>query len=207
MSSWSRIKGVARKTLFGMAGLTASASVSFADDMFNGYVPNSSNWQGGYLGFHGGAGLGTAGSLSTGGTLLGLQGGVNFQSGQLVGGGEVDVTASQVQNTATNESFKQDWVSSGRARGGFTYGNLLTYGTVGLAVGSTQYTNVYSTSLMNIGWVYGAGVEAMILPHIALRGEVLHYNLGTGSYLNSSAQSISLDTQSNIFRFGVDYKF
>jgi outer membrane immunogenic protein len=190
-----------------LIGLAFSGHASRADDLFTGYSANNTSWQGGYLGVHGGAGLGTAGTLTTGGTLLGLHGGINFQSGQLVGGSEADFTASQVQNSATNESFKQDWMGTGRVRGGFTYGNLLTFGTAGLAIASTRYTNTYSTNVTNIGWVYGGGVEAMILPHVALRGELLHYSLGSESYLNSNGSTISLDTQSNIFRFGIDYKF
>jgi outer membrane immunogenic protein len=178
-----------------------------ADDMFGGPVSGLTMWQGGYIGAHGGAGLGTAGSLTTGGTLIGMQGGVNFQSNQLVGGGEVDVTASQIKNNATGESFTQNWMTSGRVRGGFTFGNLLTYGTAGLAASAMNYTNTYSTDVTKFGWVYGGGVEAMVMPHVFLRGEFLRYDLGNSSYLNASAHSISLDTQSNVFRFGVGYKF
>ena len=164
-------------------------------------------WEGGYIGVHGGAGLGTAGSLSTGGTLLGLHGGYNFQAGQIVGGGEIDATSSQIKNTSTSESFDQKWIASGRARAGFAFSNLLTYGTVGFAGSTTNYTNTYSTDVFKLGLVYGGGVEAMIMPHIVLRGEVLHYGMGSSDYLNSSGQSVSLDTQSNVFRFGMAYKF
>ena len=143
-------------------------------------------WEGGYIGVHGGAGLGTAGSLSTGGTLLGLHGGYNFQAGQIVA---------------------QKWIASGRARAGYAFGNLLTYGTVGFAGNATNYTNTYSTDVFKLGLVYGGGVEAMIMPHVVLRGEVLRYEMGSSAYLNSSGQSVSLDTQSNVFRFGMAYKF
>ena len=164
-------------------------------------------WEGGYIGVHGGAGLGTAGSLSTGGTLLGLHGGYNFQAGQIVGGGEVDAASSQIKNTSSKESFAQKWIASGRARAGYAFGNLLTYGTVGFAGNATNYTNTYSTDVFKLGLVYGGGVEAMIMPHVVLRGEVLRYEMGSSAYLNSSGQSISLDTQSNVFRFGMAYKF
>ena len=178
-----------------------------ADDILGGSASSQAQWQGGYIGAHGGAGLGTAGSLTTGGTLVGMHGGINFQANQLVGGGELDVTASQIKNNATSENFTQKWMTSGRVRGGLTFGNLLTYGTAGLAAGSMNYTNTYSTDATKIGWVYGGGVEALVMPHVVLRGEFLHYDFGSSSYLNSSAQSVSLDTQSNVFRFGIGYKF
>ena len=187
--------------------LALNSGLARADDMFGGSASGQSVWQGGYIGAHGGAGLGTAGSLTTGGTLVGMHGGVNFQANQLVGGGEVDVTASQIKNTATSESFTQKWMTSGRIRGGLTFGNLLTYGTAGLAASSMNYTNTYSTDATKFGWVYGGGIEAMVMPHVVLRGEFLHYDLGSSSYVNSNAQSVSLDTQSNVFRFGIGYKF
>jgi len=189
------------------AFLVFNLGSAYADDILGGSASSQAMWQGGYIGAHGGAGLGTAGSLTTGGTLVGMHGGINFQANQLVGGGELDVTASQIKNNATSENFTQKWMTSGRVRGGFTFGNLLTYGTAGLAVSSMNYTNTYSTDATKIGWVYGGGVEAMVMPHVALRSEFLHYDLGSSSYLNSSAQSVSLDTQSNVFSFGVDYKF
>ena len=187
--------------------LALNSGLARADDMFGGSASGQSVWQGGSIGAHGGAGLGTAGSLTTGGTLVGMHGGVNFQANQLVGGGEVDVTASQIKYTATSESFTLKWMTSGRIRGGLTFGNLLTYGTAGLAASSMNYTNTYSTDATKFGWVYGGGVEAMVMPHVVLRGEFLHYDLGSSSYVNSNAQSVSLDTQSNVFRFGIGYKF
>ncbi len=202
---------MSRQNLVHLAVLPAIVALNLcsanADDLFGGSAPTQSTWQGGYIGAHGGAGLGTSGSLTTGGTVVGMHGGINFQSNQLVGGGEVDVTASQIKNNATNENFTQKWMTSGRVRGGFTFGNLLTYGTAGLAASAMNYSNSYSTDATKIGWVYGGGVEAMVMPHVVLRGEILHYDMGSASYLNASAQSVSLDTQSNVFRFGIGYKF
>lgn len=189
------LKGVA---LLAMTGMSAA----YAQEATNRTV-----WEGAYIGLHGGAGLGTAGSLSTGGTLLGAQGGYNFQAGQIVGGGEIDATASQIKNTSSTESFSQKWLTSGRARAGFAFGNLLTYGTFGAAASTTNYTNTYSTDVFKVGLVYGGGVEAMIAPHVVLRGEVLRYDIGSSSYVNSSGQPVSLNTQSNVFRFGISYKF
>ncbi len=187
--------------------MTLSINVAKADDLFGNPDAGRAVWQGAYIGAHTGAGLGTAGGLSTGGTVIGLHGGYNFQAGQIVGGGEVDATSSQIKNNASGETFTQKWMTSGRMRGGFVNGNLMTFGTFGIAASATNYTNTYSTDVSKIGWVYGGGVEAMVMPHVVLRGELLRYDMGSASYKNSIGQSVALDTQSNVFRFGISYKF
>ena len=165
------------------------------------------NWQGVYVGIHGGAGLGSAGTLTTGGTLYGAHGGMNTQSNQLVGGLEGDYDSSSIKILSSTESFTQSWLASGRARGGIAFGNNLAYGTLGLAMTQTNYTNVYSTNLLKFGTVYGGGLETLATPNIVLRGEFLHYEFGPGSYLDSLNQTKSLDTKTNVFRFGIAYKF
>ena len=117
--------------------LTASADVSKAADLF-GNSSGVTYWQGAYVGLHLGGGLGSAGSLTTGGTVMGAHGGYNFQADRFVIGGEIDYSASKLKNTSTNESFSQSWLSSVRARGGYTFGNMLTYGTFGIAHGPTE---------------------------------------------------------------------
>lgn len=183
----------------------ASGASSRAGNLFSS--DGVANWQGGYIGLHGGAGLGTAGSLTTGGTIFGAHGGMNFQSNQMVGGLEADLDSSQIKNTSTSESFTQSWIASGRGRGGVAFGNNFAYGTLGVAMTNTNYTNVYSTDLVKFGTVYGGGLETFAMPNVVLRGEFLHYDFGAGSYLDSLSQTKSLDTKSNIFRFGIAYKF
>ncbi len=165
------------------------------------------NWQGAYVGIHGGAGLGTAGTLSTGGTLYGAHGGINMQSNQLIAGLEADYDQSDIKNLSSTESFKQSWMATGRGRGGIAFGNNLAYGTLGVAMTDTNYTNVNSTNLLKFGAVYGGGLETMAMPNVVLRGEFLHYEFGPGSYLDSLGATKSLDTKSNVFRFGIAYKF
>ena len=183
----------------GLGGGSAKAAGLFSTD-------GVSNWQGGYFGFHGGAGLGTAGSLTTGGTVYGAHGGMNIQSSQFVGGLEGDFDASQVKNSSTSESFTQSWTASGRGRGGYAFGTNLAYGTLGLAISGTNYTNVNSTDAIKYGVVYGAGVETLAMPNVVLRGEFLHYDLAASNYL-ANGSSVSLDTKTNLFRFGISYKF
>ena len=177
----------------------ASAGGLFATD-------GSANWQGGYIGIHGGAGLGTAGSLTTGGTLYGAHGGINFQSGQFVGGLEGDFDSSQIKNSSTSESFTQSWMTSGRGRGGYAFGNNLAYGTLGLTISGTTYTNGSSADAIKPGFVYGAGIETYAMQNVVLRGEFLLYEMNSVTYSTTGATP-SLDTKSNLFRFGISYKF
>lgn len=189
---------------FGLLLAACLSSSSFAGGLFS--TDGVSNWQGGYFGVHGGAGLGTAGSLTTGGTVYGAHGGMNIQSGQFVGGLEADFDSSQVKNSSTSESFTQSWTASGRGRGGYAFGTNLAYGTLGLAIGGTNYTNVNSTDAVKYGIVYGAGIETLAMPNVVLRGEFLRYDLAASNYL-ANGSSVSLDTKTNLFRFGISYKF
>ncbi|MFM8701949.1 MAG: outer membrane protein [Hyphomicrobiales bacterium] len=188
--------------LLGILPVNTSAADLFGDNTGVTY------WQGAYAGLHLGGGLGSAGGLTTGGTVVGAHGGYNFQAGQFVSGGEIDYSSSKIKNSSSNESFNQNWLTSFRARGGYTFGNLLTYGTLGLAYGPTEYVkNGTKTDASKLGWILGGGVEAMIAPNVSLRGELLHYDLGSSAYSNGAGGSISLDTTSNIIRTGLSYKF
>ena len=189
---------------FGLLLAACLSSSSFAGGLFS--TDGVSNWQGGYFGVHGGAGLGTAGSLTTGGTVYGAHGGMNIQSGQFVGGLEADFDSSQVKNSSTSESFTQSWTASGRGRGGYAFGTNLAYGTLGLAIGGTNYSNVNSTDAVKYGIVYGAGIETLAMPNVVLRGEFLRYDLAASNYL-ANGSSVSLDAKTNLFRFGISYKF
>jgi len=193
--------------LRGLFFASALLPASFASA--GGLVPtdNSIPWQGSYIGVHGGAGIGTAGDMSTGGTLYGLHGGMNLQGGQFVAGIEADFDSSQVNNTTTDKSFSQSWISSGRARGGVAFGNNLIYGTGGLAVTGTNYTDTLSTDVTKFGRAYGAGFETLATPNIVLRGELLHYDFDPGNYRDSAGDKVILDTKTNLFRFGVSVKF
>ena len=97
---------------------------------------------------------------------------MNIQSSQFVGGLEGDFDASQVKNSSTSESFTQSWTASGRGRGGYAFGTNLAYGTLGLAISGTNYTNVNSTDAIKYGVVYGAGVETLAMPNEIGRAHV-----------------------------------
>jgi len=121
-----------------------------------------------------------------------------------------------------------DWVATLRPRLGVTVvPRLLIYGTGGLAfahvsefattdfrpVGTTQYPVFIDDTKK--GWVGGFGAEVGLARRWSLRGEFLHYNLGTDTKI---ANAIPLlppfqvgytfgDTTANIVDFGVNFRF
>lgn len=194
-------------SLISVAFLGFFPAVASAADLFGDSV-GITYWQGPYAGIHLGGGLGEAGSLTTGGTVIGAHGGYNFQADRFVGGGEIDYSSSGIKNSSSGESFKQSSIASIRARGGYTFGNMLTYGTIGFAYGPTEYTKAgTSTDESKFGLALGGGVEAMISPNVMLRGEFMHYDLGSSSYSNGTGGTVSLHTETNVIRTGLSYKF
>jgi outer membrane immunogenic protein len=128
---------------------------------------------------------------------------------------------------------KTEWLGSARGRLGYTWERVMIYGTGGAAWGKVN-TSINANCLVNgcglspvqlnttanfsdtkVGWVAGAGVEAMLNANWILRMEYLHYDLGqVTSTLNLIADpSFPQDiTWSHSFRYntvrvGLSYKF
>ncbi len=100
-----------------------------------------------------------------------------------------------------------DWIATARGRLGFAWDRFLIYGTGGAAWGKVD-TTINANCLVNgcgssftklnttgsfsdtrVGWVAGAGVEAMLTPNWIVRAEYLHIDLGTVSDTLSLAGS------------------
>ena len=168
------------------------------------------NWTGLYAGAHAGIGAGSIRGGSATGGLIGGQVGFNAQADRIVLGVEGDITSSGFEHKGLNgggQTFKQKWVGSVRGRGGYAFDQVLAYGTLGVAAASNQVTDVAgSADKKTLGWVVGAGAEAKVTDRISLRGELLHYALGTGTY-NTPTATYRLDSRTNVLRAGVNYRF
>ena len=153
------------------------------------------------------------------GAIYGAQAGYNWQFGRAVTGLEIDFSAANIGGSSATAS--QDFLGQGtlsgsrfdrvkylgttRARlGWLPLDNVLLYGTAGaawerldqgqnLSVGPP--TNVSVTSRIpsdRLGWVAGAGVEAMLFgPNWIGRLEYLHYDFGAVAEAGSSVSNVA----------------
>jgi len=165
-------------------------------------------------------------SNSPKGGLFGVQAGYNWQFGTFVTGLEVDSSWADLKDSRSNTflfedesvltttlSSKIDYLGSFRGRAGVLLApDWLVYGTAGLGWAHNKLTlsasdNVgdsvsASVSKTHVGWAAGGGVEYKLTPNLLLRGEYLHYGLGTEDYDGLNAK-LSID----VVRGGLSYKF
>jgi outer membrane immunogenic protein len=174
----------------------------------SGGSSSSGNWQGAYFGGNVGGGFGKAGVNRISGVAGGLQGGYNWQSDRFVFGLEADGTASDVISRSVADTYRQNWLASGRGRAGYLIANnLLGYATGGLGMAATEYKSTTgSKSITAVGWVAGIGAELQVDQHFSLRGEVLHYDLGRYTYPASTGPQ-SISATNNLLRVGGNYRF
>jgi outer membrane immunogenic protein len=207
--------------------LRAGLSYKFGPSAASSSVPytkapplSMASWAGFYLGVHGGYGwndddftvvvvpspLATIGSIKSQGAVGGGQAGYNWQNGSVVGGFELDVSATSSNGTSQtglitvpgateSASFSDNvnYLGTARARLGWTPSqNVLLYGTGGLAwerVERTQISTITSGAVIDMqterdahdffGWAAGIGAETMLFgPNWIGRLEYLHYDFG-----------------------------
>jgi outer membrane immunogenic protein len=168
------------------------------------------NWTGLYAGVHGGVGAGNIRGGSATGGLVGGQIGFNAQADRVVLGVEGDVTASGFEHKGFNgggQTFKQKWVGTVRARGGYAFDQVLVYGTAGAASAQSEFSDFGgNSSKQTMGWVVGGGAEVKLTERVSARGEVIHYALGSANYTTPVA-TYRVDARTNVLRAGVNYRF
>jgi outer membrane immunogenic protein len=199
---WSlTMRNVSLLLAFAAAGLVMGCGTAQAQ---------APNWTGVYGGVHGGVGAGSVKGGSANGGLIGGQVGFNAQADRVVLGVEGDITASSFEHKGLfggGQSFKQKWVGTARGRAGYAFDQVLVYGTGGVASGQSQISDFSgTTSKQAIGWVAGLGAEAKVTQQVSVKGEFLHYSLGTGNFATPVA-TYRLDQRTNVLRAGVNYRF
>jgi outer membrane immunogenic protein len=173
-------------------------------------------WAGFYIGGHGGYGWSEndfsrnfyldafVGGIKSKGWLAGGQAGYNWQYASLVGGVEIDGSATGIKGSSIpvtastlteTQSDNVKYLGTVRGRLGWTPApSWMLYGTGGLAWertnrsvfdfsqfgGGNIATNISDTPRDHFGWVAGAGVESFIGNSNWIgRLEYLHYDFGT----------------------------
>jgi outer membrane immunogenic protein len=196
------------------------------------------NWTGFYLGINGGFGtgnsnwsdgpVGTTGSFTISGYLIGGTVGVNYQIGQFVFGieGDGDWTSLQGNSGSTCGAIsavvpppdgcqtQSLWLATVRGRVGYAFDRILVYGTAGGAFGNVQTgLNPPSTfdNSVGAGWTVGAGLEFAFAQNWTAKVEYLFVDLPNGSCTTvgncGGAAGSIVSFNENIIRAGVNFKF
>jgi outer membrane immunogenic protein len=183
----------------------AQQSTSYAGSaQLGGY-----RWQGPYAGVNLGYQMGSVSNNPTNpsGIFGGAQAGYNWQYGSFVFGGETDLQLSAADDLFAPWKFSNPWFGTTRARAGVALNNVLLYGTIGLAYGTLQAQSTVtgvSESKTLAGWAGGAGLEVALMGNWSAKAEYLYVDLGSRTY---SLIGTGHGLQSNLLRFGVNYRF
>jgi outer membrane immunogenic protein len=144
----------------------------------------------------------------------GASAGYNWQQGNFVYGFETDFSGTGLKSSMTggptqtagtctstaNTEANVDWYGTGRGRVGWAAGQVLFYGTGGLAYGKVDLSSNFSTgtlslnsqtSSIRIGWVAGGGIDYMLLPNVFLNFEYQYVDLGTANLAVSATDGVS----------------
>ena len=177
----------------------------------------------------------------TGGAFTGgAQFGYNYQSGSEVLGLETDFNYNSADNSDSDNralqspllgrfyhsvTEKVDYFGTLRCRLGYTPADrLLLYATGGLAYGDVSSKSdvlftgtgdryIDSSSVLQVGWTVGGGVEYAINGHWSVKSEYLLVDLGSSNYTYGAAHfpgftyTTQMEATEHVFRLGVNYKF
>ena len=141
--------------------------------------------------------------FETRGFTGGAYAGVNFRAGMVVIGAEADFSLANIDSEqpfnangvafrigGSNISENINWMGTVRGRAGLTLGNLLVFGTGGLAFADVDFafdlnsnfgplvTGTAQSSATKTGWTAGGGFEVSF-GLWTLKSEYLYYDLGT----------------------------
>ncbi|MCX5494731.1 porin family protein [Kaistia dalseonensis] len=195
-----------KKFLIAGAALVALTGAASAADLTYEPAPaapapaaaSAFDWNGFYVGVHGGAAIGDftkdfSDNGSTGG-LFGAQAGYNYQIDHWVIGVETDIAYSTLSDVVD-----LDWLGTTTARAGYAFDNLLLYGKGGVAYGDLKYAD---QSNWSVGWTAGAGVEYGFTKNITGRLEYDYVSLPSKDF-----GGLETGLNTNNITVGLNYKF
>lgn len=191
-----------------------TTSANAADLGYGGRAPytvnqplNAFSWAGPYIGGNLGYGWGSVNNSGTkpSGFEGGLQAGYNWQSGPIVFGLEGDIQGSLADSTFAPYKFSNPWFGTVRGRVGYSFSNVMFYGTGGLAFGELRgETFGLSESHTSAGWTVGLGAEFAFAPQWSAKVEYLYVNLSESRFSISGLQH---GYDFGVIRAGVNYHF
>lgn len=190
----------------------------------------SQDWAGFYAGVHAGyafgdtdwtfTDFGTTADHDIEGPAGGLQAGYNFQSGNIVYGGEVDATLytadgdTPCPGPSFNCGSELGIGGSARLRAGFATDGFLFYATGGAALVDSEFTIenpgtgfFESSSDLQVGWTVGGGIEYLWTPMISARLEYRYTDLGENTFTDSFDERIKTDQRYHTVFVGLNWHF
>lgn len=169
------------------------------------------------------------GHLHGDGGLAGGTLGYNCQSSNWVVGVEADYAWSDIRVGGHNATVfplctnggigtcgaKLENFGTVRGRLGYAVDRVLFYGTAGLGFGdlkgfvSQPFFGSGSSTKFSTGFVYGGGIEAIIVNNWSAKIEYLHYDAGDSSKFQNATVVVNRadDWSADIVRVGLNYKF
>ncbi len=193
------------------ATITAASAADFPASPYYGGPPPVSAvpyWAGPYLGATLGYEWGDVSNNSThpSGVAGGAEAGFNWQHGNFVYGVEGDINLSAADDTFAPWQFSNPWFGTVRGRAGVAFGNVLVYGTAGLAFGelTADTSGNLSESHSSFGWTAGGGAEVGFTPHWSAKAEWLYLDFANHNFSVTGANN---GLTANLVRLGVNYRF
>ena len=174
--------------------------------------------------------------------LGGVQAGYNVQFGMFVTGVEADIAWTDANATATYSALDRfafpglrtdtvmrselGWLGTLRARAGVAFDRALVYATGGAAFGEVKnafainipalgyFSPIWTHSDTEWGWALGGGVEYALTRNISVKGEYLHYDLGSRTIHGTDpavfpGESVDykFKNNGNVARGGINFRF
>lgn len=185
---------------------------------------------------------GVSGDRAVGGVQIGY----NVQAGAFVFGAETDIAYTRLGgrsqsavalpffnvNVETTAEQRLNYLGTVRGRAGVAFGNIMIFGTGGLAYGGVETSGSIvpvptgpragvnptyraSKSETAAGWTVGGGAEIAITPNVSLKIDYLHYDLGrrtvfmpeTTGVAPGEFATMSARAKGDIGRVGVNVRF
>lgn len=195
-----------------------------------------SHWTGFYIGFHGGGGWGNTSiedpnfqltfeaiSLKSNGWLAGIQVGADWQFGNLVVGGEIDVSRAAIKGTGGFDpvqfplsGFSTEFrgLATATGRVGYAVGGVLGYVKGGVAWADIDVRNRIHTEFPlsvehhRTGFVVGTGLEVLLFGNVSARAEYAFMYFGsTAMSLGAPQGPTNVDHALHLVKGGFNLRF
>lgn len=206
------MKGFALGAGLALAGLLAPARAAdfySRNSAYTVYQPlDARSWAGPYLGGNLGYDWGSVSNNLTrpSGLVGGAQAGYNIPSGFWVFGVEGDLELTGADDTFAPWKFSNPWFGTVRGRAGYSFSNVLFFGTAGLAFGElSAQTFGFSESHITAGWTAGLGAEVLFANNKwSAKIEYLYVDLSSSQF---AITGVSNGYRFGVIRAGVNYHF